>query len=289
MPRPSDQGPERLALPAMGTRLELVIAGAEAPRERWRCIGESALAAVGEWHGRLNRFDASSWARWAVRQPAGTPLPLDGDLLDLLGLCERVREGSGGAFDIAGGAGDALELDADAATLTIDRAGLILDFGAVAKGFALDLVLERLVGEGVTSAIVHGGTSTAMAIGTSPTGEPWRVSVGEGPGAPVVELVDAALSVSGNGAGAPRPGHIADYRRVGVRSGGMLAMAAAVGASAAATDAWSTALLVLGERPATMDDSITSLLPELSGGGGWRVQGPHANSISTTRAVVCCP
>lgn len=105
---------------------------------------------------------------------------------------------------------------------------------------------------GVSSALLHGGTSTVVALG-APPGEPgWRVAVETAPGsgpAPVAVLRDAALSVSAPHGRtlADGSGHVLDPRTGAPAEGP--GVAAVIASSARWADAWSTALLVLGALP----------------------------------------
>lgn len=262
----------------MGTRFELVIAGASAPRDQWAAVAEAALDAVSEWHARLNRFDPGSFVSWLRGRAPADPVAIDEDLLGLLALCGRVWRGSGGAFDPAGGRFGDVRLDHDARTLTFAGPGVELDFGAVAKGYALDAAADVLRSLGVTSALIHGGTSTVVAIGAPPEGV-WRVQVADA--GPVVELHDRAISVSRNDDPAQRPGHVVDPRTGDPAIA--RAVAAVLGPTAAPTDAWSTAMLVLADRPGSLDADLTTILPEID--GRWRVEGPDAPRVCAPRAV----
>lgn len=255
----------------MGTRFEVVIAGADAPRDRWTAMAEAALGVVAEWHARLNRFDRSSLVSWLAVRPPGEPVELDADMLALLGLCGDAFRASGGVFDAARGRWGELTLDREAGTLTPGPSGVLFDFGGVAKGFALDLAADELRSLGVRSALLHGGTSTVVAIGTAPDG-PWTARVADD--GPVVELDDLALSVSRNDGRAPRPGHVLDHRGGGPARA--RPVAAVLGPRAAPTDAWSTALIA-ADPPGSLDARLTTILPVE--GGGWRVEGPDASRI----------
>jgi thiamine biosynthesis lipoprotein len=159
--------------------------------------------------------------------------------------------------------------------------GMRLDFGAVGKGWALDRAAEILRDADVTRALLHGGTSSVLAIG-APDGLPgFRVALalpaGSAGGAlagdrvgdrtgdragdtrehgPIFDLRDEGLGVS-----APhgrswtdeqgRPvGHVIDPRTGRPCAGA--ALAAVRGPSAALCDAWSTAALVIAGRPERM-------------------------------------
>jgi thiamine biosynthesis lipoprotein len=103
----------------------------------------------------------------------------------------------------------------------------------------------------VTSALLHGGTSTVLAIGTQADGQPWRVAIeDEGKNVHgVVDLCDESLSVSavwGKSFAAQGKtfGHILDARTG--RPSERAQLTAVTLPSAAESDALSTALLVEG-------------------------------------------
>jgi thiamine biosynthesis lipoprotein len=133
------------------------------------------------------------------------------------------------------------------------REGMSLDLGAYAKGYAIDRAVESLRENGVTCALLHGGTSSVFGLGAQPQSSAWKVAL-DAPfpverKAVTVELCDRALSVSGvrgrsfEVAGR-RYGHVIDPRS-GRPVDGALA-AAVAGPSAEVCEALSTALLVAG-------------------------------------------
>jgi thiamine biosynthesis lipoprotein len=134
---------------------------------------------------------------------------------------------------------------------------------------------------GITSALMHGGTSTIAGMGAPPDADAWTIRLGEGIDAPRVRLRNRSVSFS-----SARPGgveHVMDPRKGVPASSGALA-GACVGRSALQTDAWSTALLVRGERPAGMPSDCTSLLHT---SGGWSIEGPDRGRIELGTQEVC--
>lgn len=79
--------------------------------------------------------------------------------------------------------------------------GVEMDLGAVAKGWAGDLLAEAVRANGISSALLDLGQSTIAAVGAKPDGSPWRIGVVDParPGAcfAVVELEDMAMGTSG--------------------------------------------------------------------------------------------
>src|SRR5690349_7169580 len=96
---------------------------------------------------------------------------------------------------------DKLLLDGSAYSVRFREAGMVLDLGSIGKGYALDRAATILREAGVESALLHGGTSTVVAIGGPPGEEEWQIGIG-GPAELEVALGkvglrDRALSYSG--------------------------------------------------------------------------------------------
>ncbi len=291
----------RLALSAMGTRFELLLTD-DRDEHELRAAGETALEIIQDWHDRLSIFDKGSLVSRINTEAQDQHVRIDHDLLDLLKACQRWHSMTEGAFDIAVGSlmehygfRDAsptdriplygmgrVEIDEDAMTVRFSEPGVKLDFGAVAKGWAIDRAMDELREAGVTSALLHGGTSTVGAIGNAPSGDPWRVRIEDNEHAPIVLLSDASLSVS-----APKgrlndrqEGHVIDPRTGKPSVGARLAAATAV--YSGETDALSTALVVLGARPGSISQDVVSILSaQGSTPGGWTVAGDAAGRVIT--------
>jgi thiamine biosynthesis lipoprotein len=279
----------RLATHAMGTRFELVLAGADEPR--LRAAGEGAIAVIQEWHARLNRFARDSQLSFINREAAGRSVPLDRDLFDALLLCRNVNALSGGAFDptvaprmdaLRGDAAGDLPigfhgvfLDAAACSISFDRPGLALDLGGLAKGLALDHAAAELRACGVERALLHGGASSIVAIGSPPQRPSWLIAVEAAGSLARVNLRDAHLSVSSPAgrtfpSGQATRGHIVDPR------GGAPPLdrtALVLADSGTAAEAWSTALAVTGVVPEAFPPELTAAIHDPA--RGWSVHGPR--------------
>jgi thiamine biosynthesis lipoprotein len=252
-----------LALAAMATRFELVL------EDGARAAGELALEEVAEVERRLSRFRRDSLtsalladAAQADSRDARRGVVATRDEVALFELCRRACARSNGAFDPAFHAPSAISrrsspfsawsIDRRARRVVAPRGAERLDFGAIGKGHALDRAVRVLRGNGVASALLHGGTSSVAAIGARHGGAPWKVAIRDpldlsssSPSRPlaVVELRDASLSVS-----APhgRPGHVVDPRDGTPVE--RTKLAAVVTRHGAVAEIASTALLVLVER-----------------------------------------
>lgn len=287
-----------VALDAMATRFEIVLHG-ENP-VALRAAGEEALAEIERLEARLSLFRPDSEIARINAHAAREPVRVTPEVLALLQHAQRLTAETGGAFDITvaplmrcwgfhGGSGrvpspeaiaaaracvgmNLVELDSREFTVRFAREGVMLDLGAIGKGYAVEQAAEILREAGVTSALIHGGTSTAYAIGTPPDAECWRVVIDRpdeagrallsaahfgalrtpAPASSVlaaVPLKDEALSVSAvwgkSFVAAGRVyGHELDPRSGWPADAAVLSAVAT--ASATESDAFSTALITLG-------------------------------------------
>ena len=256
---------KRFAVPAMGTRFELLLV-ASMTDTRLQAAAEAAMQEIEDQDQQWSRFRNDSFLAFLQRQAPRRSVSLTQDQGQFLGLCQAVAKASEGAFDIAladwmdghdvpaapesraGAEHIVLADNGRSVRFTSDR--VRLDFGAVAKGWALDRARTCLQELGVTAAILHGGTSCIVAWG-APEGEPWCVALRNpnGPGwLAKVELRDMALAISGQQRQqirAGQRGHILCPASGEIVRG--VELTAVYQPSAALADAWSTALFVSGQ------------------------------------------
>lgn len=299
--------PVTLACHAMATRFEIVLHGDNAPA--LRAAGEEALRLVAELEARLSLFRPASEIAHLNARAAREPVRVTPEVFALLQQAQKLHAESGGAFDITvaplvrcwgflGGDGrlpraeevaearakvgmGLVRLNPEDLTVRFARAGVMLDLGAIGKGYAVERAAEVLHEAGVTSALLHGGTSTVQAIGQPPGEECWKVAIetpSPSPDTPptllaTVPLRDEAMSVSGVWGNSFQVegrtyGHILDPRTGEPALGTVLA--AVVLPSATETDALSTALLTLGsagqEAIASLRPGMRTLVVSESGG-----------------------
>lgn len=271
---------ERLATAAMGTRFELVLEARDGAHAR--AAGEAALEEIERCDARWSVFRSDSLLARVNRDAFAQDVVLDSETFELLAECLRFQRATQGAFDIAVGARmrefrsgalssatescGAFELDADRRSVRFTRAGTQLDLGAVAKGEALERAADALREAGVERALLHGGTSSVLALGAPSDASDWRVRLaGFDSELAEVELRERALSVSAPHGrtlrvGERELGHVLDPH-----SGAPLpplARCAVLGPSARECEAWSTAALVLfarGVEPAQLVPSHLEL------------------------------
>lgn len=230
----------------MRTRFEILLHGAE--ERELRAAGEAALAEIHAAERALSRFAADAELAHLNQRAGERPCRVSALLWETLLRCRALHAATGGTFDACaatppGFAG--VQLDAAERTVRFMAPGLRLDLGGIGKGVALDRAAAALREAGVTSAVLHGGTSSVLAIGAPPGAPAWRVAVADPDDArraiAGVELRDAALGVSTR-ARALDP-------RDGAAARGSTRLAVVRARDAADADAWATALLLLGTEP----------------------------------------
>lgn len=264
----------RFAHFAMGTTFEILLA--EEDEDYARQISQAVFAEVDRIKNIISRFDPTSEIGQINRMRAGQTLRIGVETYECLKTALRVQSQTNGAFDINIGTLmkyrdeemsesrpprtdilKQLKLSPKSRGYVIkylpteEREGpteMTLDLGGIGKGYALDCTLQILSDWGVEKALVHGGTSTALSVGTPPEGEGqrkgWPVGIGGNwkcPKTPKKFLLrDRALSSSGTEV---KGDHIFDPRTNKPAKGHLAAWVSHP--SAAVADALSTAFMVM--------------------------------------------
>ncbi len=263
---------------AMDTVMSFTLNGEGDPQALQDTLGE-----LGEIiHGLEDRMSATDEDSeiYALNHAQGQPVSLSPETAELLEQALELCRVTGGALDITAypaveawgfptgeyrvpgpeeldqlvGQIDYTRLEVDEADGTaVLPAGMEADLGAVAKGYAGDLLAEQLAEQGIDSALLNLGESTILAVGEKPEGTPWRIAVQDPAGEGylgVLELRDRALGTSGGyqryfESGGQTYWHIMDPATAApARSG--LAGVTVVSSSGLLCDGLSTALFVMG-------------------------------------------
>ncbi|MCI9071966.1 MAG: FAD:protein FMN transferase [Lachnospiraceae bacterium] len=131
--------------------------------------------------------------------------------------------------------------------------GMMLDLGAVGKGYAGDLAAEVLRNHNITSALLDIG-GNIQAIGAKPDGTPWRLGLRDpfsGGTIGILQVTDAAVVTSGNyekffvGQDGETYGHLIDPASGRPAKSG-LASVTVIAKEGRICDALSTALFIMG-------------------------------------------
>lgn len=280
---------------AMATRFEIVLHG-EDPGAL-RSAGEEALEEIQRIEGQLSLYQPTSEIARINTRATREPVRVTRSLFRLLQQAKELHAETKGAFDITiaplvrcwgfmDGKGRMpgpeklaeararvgmhyLELNPDNSTVRFSREGMMIDLGAIGKGYAVEQAANLLKELGISSALINGGTSSIHAFGQPPDMENWQVAL-EYPPTPggasrkvmaIIPLRNESLSVSAVWGKSFQVqdcsfGHVLDPRLGRPVQGALLA--AVVLPSATETDALSTALLVAGEHG---QEQITSARP----------------------------
>jgi len=285
-----------LARHAMATRFELVLHGGNSTA--LRAAGEEALDEIDRLENQLSLYRPASEIAQINARAAHEAVRVTPEIFALVQHAQRLHGETGGAFDITvaplvhcwgfmGGSGrmptteevagaqarvgmSQVQLDPENRTVRFAREGVMLDLGAIGKGYAVERAANFLREAGVESGLIHGGTSTVYAIGHPPDSEFWKVAIETPPAVvdvkgfpelPTVSLRDEAMSVSAMWgrsfqADGTTFGHVIDPRTGQPVNHSLLSVV--VLPSATETDALSTALLTLGNAG---HDAMAGLRP----------------------------
>jgi Membrane-associated lipoprotein involved in thiamine biosynthesis len=224
--------------------------------------------------------DDSQTARVNQHAAAG-PIAVPAELFRFLEVCRSLWEKTGGAFDPAMGGliqiwrqarregkipsqeeidrelastgMQHVQLNPEQETVFFDVKGVRLDFAAIGKGYAIDLVRDHLLSEGVSEFLVHGGHSSIFGQGDHAGHRGWPVGI-KNPLFPekryaTLLLRDQGMSTSGSNVqyfryGGRRYGHLLDPRN-GWPAEGLLSVTV-VAPTATLAEALSTAFYVMG-------------------------------------------
>jgi thiamine biosynthesis lipoprotein len=264
---------------AMATHFEVMI---PAGMPKAAPAAQSVLDLVDDLEDQLSVFrEHSEVSRLNERAPFEDVI-VEQRLFDLLFLSAKLTRETRGAFDIATGAlikawgfykragrvpsvAERIEamnqtgmrhviLDRERHTVRYRRQGLEINLGGIGKGYALDCAAELLRNNWqISSALLHGGTSSVLALGCPPGQAGWIVSLrhpnDSGHTIGNVQLCNRALGTSAatyqhfeyNGR---KLGHLLDPRK-GWPAEGFLQVSV-LAPSAAEADALSTAFFVIG-------------------------------------------
>ena len=193
----------RLARHAMATRFEILLCG-ENPVSL-RAAGEEALDEIDRLEAQLSLFRPTSEIAHVNARAAHKPVRVTPAVFGLLEHARQLTQQTAGAFDVTiaplmrcwgfqGGTGrvpDAAELaaarectgmrlvhlNAETCSVQFERPGVMIDLGAIGKGYAIDRAVELLREAGVESGLIHGGTSTAFALGRPAEGDFWKIEI----------------------------------------------------------------------------------------------------------------
>jgi len=258
----------------------------------------------------MSHYKANSPLSRINQEAAQHPVAVPQELFDFIADAMRYQRESGGTFDITVGplmkawgffrgegrmpsedelagarrhvGGTHVTLDPASRTIAFDEAGVELDLGGIAKGYAVDRVVELLKRREVAAALISAGGSTIYGFGAPPAAAAWTVTLQDPTDsrntALTLGLKDRALSVAGGSekwfeADGVRYSHIMDPR-TGRPAQGVLSVAVLT-TTGTAGDALDDAFFVLGPEQSRAylrrlrDTEVIFFLPDAR--RGWTV------------------
>ncbi|UCE22350.1 MAG: FAD:protein FMN transferase [Candidatus Aminicenantes bacterium] len=267
----------RFAHQAMGTTFELLVSGKEETYSRQ--ASQAVFSEIDRIENLFSRFNPCSDIGQINHLKPGQSLLVGVETYECLKTVASIQSQTRGAFDVNIGSLVKYK-EEDAPTFQKLNTGIMeiidlsltsqgymvkirqkeagiqeghiqLDLGGIGKGYALDKTLEILSDWDIDSALIHGGTSSALAVGVpadSPAGDKgWPVGIGgtwECAQSPKeFFLKDRALSGSGTEV---KGKHIIDPRIGGPAQGHLATWVSHP--SAAVSDALSTAFMVMDTK-----------------------------------------
>jgi FAD:protein FMN transferase len=208
---------------AMATEFELSIAKEDGLEENYAASAADAVfAEIKRLEDELSRYRPTSDIWRVSHLKAGESASVGFAAWDCLSLAKAVSEETRGAFDITVGplmkawcnpdrtprqpTPEQLEwarsrvgmhrfdLDAETMRVIVHVDEMILDLGAVGKGYALDQAVTVLEDWSIRAALLNAGDSTILAHGTPPGEDAWTITLA---GSHELRLKGRAVSGSG--------------------------------------------------------------------------------------------
>ena len=245
-----------------------------------RAIVEGALADV---DAQMSTYRSDSDLMVINQSQSTDPVDIQSELRTVLAESLEIGSQSDGAFDVTVGPlvqawgfgpddqrtppkADVLEelksivgqdkLVLDGSRLRKIHPEVEIDLSAIAKGYAVDLMVERLEASGRNDLMAEVG-GEIVARGVNPQGNVWRLGIEKPTESDrtvhqVVELQDAAMATSGDyrnfyEVDGQRVSHLIDPRSMQPITH-RLASVTVIAPKCSTADGWATALSVLGEK-----------------------------------------
>lgn len=191
---------------AMNTQFEVLIPETDADQAYAAQAAHAIFEELDRLENELSRFRSQSDIFRINRLKRGESTIVGLATLDCLSIARAVHAETAGAFDISVGplmniyrdAGGGLRIphsdeetcarartgmnlfgfDEEERRVTVHADGIVLDLGAIGKGYALDQCADLLGDWSIRNALLNAGDSTVLGIGSAPGGGSWTVTAG---------------------------------------------------------------------------------------------------------------
>lgn len=234
----ADQAVHRFEHRAMATTFEVMIADED--RKFAEGAAFAAFQEIDRLERELSRFLPNSDIARINNLPAKGSVRIGLDAFQCLQLSTQYWRETKGAFDVTLGAlvdcwvgkdkallnptpsevmqardrsgMNLLELDESTLSVRVHDSVPRVDLGAIGKGYTVDRAVDLLKDWGITSALIHGGASSAYAFGDHPNSIGWLVTLSN-PQNPSEVLEKVFLNAKAlGGSGIKKGKHIIDPR-----------------------------------------------------------------------------
>jgi len=130
------------------------------------------------------------------------PVKVNSFFFSLIEQCLSYHNLTKGYFSICTGkspliSGFGITPDRKTQSITLNNSGVIVDFGAVGKGMAVEQAMELLKINGINHALINFGDSSVYGLGSHPNGDYWPVTITHGSNTRQFRHKNSALSSSG--------------------------------------------------------------------------------------------
>jgi len=229
----------------MGTFIEVqIVPEAGQTQTQLDGITQGAFSEIRRLEGMFSLYRPDSELAQVNRFAVGEPYKVSEEFMYLLEKALTFSDLAGGAFDISASGKGEVTISGENSTVRLEE-GVRLDFGGIAKGYAVDRVTLLLEKAGIENAIVNAG-GDMRCMGRGPDGPAWKVGIRH-PGqrdsfAATLFIKDKAVATSGD---YEKPFHIIDPE-TGEPSEGGTVSSTVLAEDCLTADALATAVFVLG-------------------------------------------
>jgi FAD:protein FMN transferase len=256
---------------AMATQFEIIIPETDADETYAAQAAQALMEEISRLEDQLSRFRPSSDVARLAQLKKGESASIGLAALDCLRLAQAMHAETAGAFDVTIGplmklhrdetgapriphpeevaraesrvGMHLITLDEESGTVTVHADHMVLDLGAVGKGYALDQCAALLDDWSIRNALLNAGDSTVLGLGHGPGSPGWPVTAGN---REIQEILLQNNALSGSGFHV-KGAHIISprtLRPVPTRRDRVWALAP----TAALSDAASTAFMVMARE-----------------------------------------
>ncbi|WP_320112531.1 FAD:protein FMN transferase [Draconibacterium orientale] len=184
---------------AFGSHCDVVLPNLEA--DTAKKIFQQIKAEMEQLESTISRFSLLSDIHELNQAEKGVWMEVPGELWEIITIANDFNQMSQGAFDVTQFpvqslwveketldenelrearqkcGFDKIELDIDNKRLRFKEEGVELDFGAIEKGYALDLIKPLLIELGAHDAIISFEEDVVLALGNHPAGTEWPLGI----------------------------------------------------------------------------------------------------------------